>query len=217
MEESLFSSLSAPAAVFTIVVGWLTLVRWTRDSRDFYKNELRQQFWIEHSVDLQYAIGETASPDTTDKLLIIRGLEIGEYGWWFRIGKSGDPYILAEPDEAYRMFRNRMSFLAKKVQYYIYRNLVPFASLRMECMLLIEAQNCRISMMKNTEYDENGRLEFSSGPMITDEIDYLTGCSPLWDGLYKLTIDTYDYNEADETLQQLRVSTFVDDIVADRD
>lgn len=211
MAESLFSSLAAPATLFTIVIGWFTIVRWTRDSRDFFKNELRRQFWIEHSVDLPYAVGEMASPETTDKLLVIKGLEIAEFGWWFRIGDPGDPYILAEPNEAYRMFRSRMSFLGKKIRYYIYRNLVPFASLRMECMLLIEAQNCQFSMMENTEYDENGRPSFSSGAIITDEIDYLTSYAPLWDNLYKLTFDTYDYNEADEALQQLRVSPFIDD------
>lgn len=202
------SDVNLLATVFTIVVGWVTVVRWTRDSKEETMRELRRQFWINHSVDLRYGVGTGPERSFGEKKLVIRGLEIYDYGWWF----SPHDGQYREVDRL-REIKLRSTLTLKKIAYGLYRNLRLGAPLRMNCSLLIEPEKCQISIFSELVM-EDGRVIGGRGDQITDTLPEIRSFSEISQNektLYKIGLNTYDYYEADEIVRMLTQSNHIKD------
>lgn len=203
-----FSQLQVLAAFITLFIGgWWTITLRTRTTEEKVRIEMERQFWINHSVDLPYAIGNR-SPDATESRLVVKGFELYEDYWWLQIGSRTDPYILANPKEAYEQFKRRLEAFLAKLRYLLYRNLWPYADVRMNIKLVVQAENCRIRIWEIEERTEHGMMY--EGLRVGEALPTIVSVNRLWDGLYKIHIDTSDYNEAAKAMQQLKSSKFVE-------
>jgi hypothetical protein len=171
-------SLNQFVLVVTLGFSWWRLVRFTRESKQQAVKKMEDQFWINHSLDLEIFAGQTEHERAySGKKLVVRGLEIREHGWWVgwdTFGRDG----FSSRGHKIRAFFRYSKVYARKAWYYIWRNIRPFAGLDLECTYLVEAQNCRIGTMENEEQIE-GMGRKLSGRMITevfDDVQTLRAC-----------------------------------------
>jgi hypothetical protein len=168
---------------------------------------METQFWINHSVDLPYVI-RRLTPESTDMRLVVKGVEIYENYWWLQVGDRADPYILADPSETYQRLKRRVKAFGAKGRYLLYRNLVPYAGIKTEIVLLIQAEKCRIRMQETVEETELGNMY--EGPRVGEAVPIVGSVNDLWDNLYRVHIETDDYKEADEAVRELVSSDFIE-------
>lgn len=200
-------ALNQFAAIATVIVGWVTIVRWTRDSNQGEMWNLQRQFWINHSVDLRYGVGTGPKRVHSDKKLIIRGLETYDYGWWF------SPHERRGEVSRARDIRLRLEMVLKRIGYGFYRNFRPGASLWMECSLLIEGDNCQISIKEDLIESEEGVIG-GRGRSITEtvpEIQSFTEIPHYEENLYKVGFDEYRWGEVADAVVKLTQSDHIKD------
>jgi hypothetical protein len=203
-----YSQLQVLAVFTTLLIGgWWTLTLRTRMTREKVTREMETQFWINHSVDLPYAPGRL-TPELTDVRLVVRGIEIYENYWWLEIGDRTDPYILADPEETYQRLKRRIKTFGAKGRYLLYRNLVPYAGIKTEIVLLIQAEKCHIRMNETVEETEFGTMY--EGPRVGEAVPVIGSVNELWDDLYRVHVVTDDYKEADEAMMKLASSDFIE-------
>jgi hypothetical protein len=203
-----FTQLEVLAVLTTLLIGgWWTFTLRTRTTYQKVQREMETQFWINHSVDLPYVI-RRLTPESTDMRLVVKGVEIYENYWWLQVGDRADPYILADPSETYQRLKRRVKAFGAKGRYLLYRNLVPYAGIKTEIVLLIQAEKCRIRMQETVEETELGNMY--EGPRVGEAVPIVGSVNDLWDNLYRVHIETDDYKEADEAVRELVSSDFIE-------
>lgn len=207
MFQDIIPNIQQFATLASVTVAWVTVVRWTRDSKEEVKRALKRQFWIEHSVDLRYGVGTGPEVTHGDKKLEIKGLEIYDFGWWHDpINPESRPY---NSEDKLREFETRLKLLLGRIGYGLYRNFRPGADLKMNCSLLIEPKNCQISNWESIESGEWGTKY--SGKQLTQEIPEIRTFSRdiQRQGLCKIGLSTYLWYDADGVIRQLASSDFI--------
>lgn len=204
-------SLNQFALLVTFVFAWWRLVRFTRISRDRAIQALENEFWINHSLDLEIDAGQTEHErDYGDMKLIIRGLEVREHGWWV----DRDLYRGTE----YEGWRHRLGAYWRiskrylsKVKYYVWRNMRPFAGLDLECTFLIETENCRIASMEETEDEFGRKLHGQAVNEAIPEIDsvWTVEQNIFEPNLYRVTLSIHDPYDSVEVFSRLACSTYI--------
>lgn len=195
----------------TLGFAWWRFVRFTRTNRQWAIQDLENTFWINHSLDLEIPAGMTETEIATgNKTLHIRGLEVYEHGWWVQRDAFGT--------DGYEGWNHRLGAYSrigkrylKKAQYYLTRNLLPFAGLDLECAFLVETDNCRITTMED-EIEGGDGIRGMTGRTISEAFPEIYTFRQIDDNLYRIWLDTHDSTSAVEVFNRLAGSDFVKDL-----
>lgn len=205
MEIQILQTIGTFPVVLSVIVSYVTLVRWTRDSKDGVKQSLKRQFWVNHSKDLRYGVGKAPEIIHGDRELIIRGIEVADYGWWF------EPAIQRQyPDQTRSdKLKTRVRLGFKRIRYGLYRNLVPMAGLNIDLTILVETKSCRIYQSEQVEKTDSG-ISYS-GKRIIEEFPEITSLTHDLrnESLYRIGIDFTSWYEAGDTVRDLASSNYV--------